>query len=99
MLTNFSVVFRSNRPLLLTSFSVSSYHLPRHLIELSIIDGISCPLIFNLNLCVIFHFLTTKQLDLDCMPFIQAHVTISFMASNTHLECTCVVVVMVKSSI
>ena len=84
---------------LLTSFDVTSYNLPGHLIGLSIIDG--CSLDFQPESFCDLSFLDnlTFILDLDGVNYIRAYVAVPSMTSSTHLACTCVVVVMVKSSI
>ena len=84
--------------MLFVSFRLTSYHFPRHLIGLSIIDGISSHCTCKLNLLLTFPFLMTRLLDLSGLNFMRAQLTVSSNAVRTQRAWTCVVVDMVRSS-
>ena len=65
------------RLMLRTSWRLASYHLPRHLIGLSMIDGMSSPCTRRLNFFVVCPFLMIRLLDFLGLNFILAHVAVS----------------------
>ncbi|KAH3772967.1 hypothetical protein DPMN_174315 [Dreissena polymorpha] len=87
-----------NLLMLLVSFRLASYHLPRHLTGLSLMDGLSFPCTCRVNLLVTFPFLMIRVLDFLGLNFNRAHVTASSRVVSTQWACTCVVVVIVRSS-
>lgn len=74
-----------------------SYHFSRHLIGLPWMFGITCPWSI-LNLSVILPFWITKHLDFFGLKIIFVHVAIQSSSARTHLACTWVGVITVKSS-
>ena len=65
---------------------------------LTMIDGMSSLCTLKLNFFLICPFLMTRPLDCLDLNFILEQVAVSSTAVSTHLACTCVLVVIVRSS-
>jgi len=84
-------------PLPLLSVREESNHLPKHLIGLSISDGISSTWMDILNCLVTFPFFTTRHRDFFGLNTILVHVTVSSRVFRIHRACMWDSVVMVRS--
>lgn len=77
----------------------SSYHFPRLLIGFPWMFGITSPWTSSLNLPVVLPFWITSLLDFLGLKTFFAHVAIRSSSSRTHLACSWVGVITVRSSI
>ena len=84
--------------MLLESFRLASYHLPRHLMGLSTIEGMSSPCTTRLCLLVTCPFLMMRLLDFLGLNFILAQVAVVSSTDSIHLACMWDLVDKVKSS-